>query len=296
LQHFLQNPVRHNAEYIGWCLCFYAVWQRFIFQIEAITPVDWTLGLFDTIAVLSGASLLQIASRKRLPLKRYLSKKAMSGRAFLFFLCVFFSAQLLYSLFGNTLELILELFGFTAMGSGTITLQNKTIWYFLYTAFFAPLGEEFIYRGFVLHRLERYGKVYAIVLSALLFSVMHGNFLQMIFAFLTGLVLGFVALEYSILWSILLHIINNFLYGEILYRILSTAPLFVQDYIYRGINIAFFAIGAFWLLHRRKDLQSYLHQNHTPKKHYCTTLTAIGILLFLLWGIYQGVCNITQLN
>lgn len=76
LQHFLQNPVRHNAEYIGWCLCFYAVWQRFIFQIEAITPVDWTLGLFDTIAVLSGASLLQIASRKRLLLKRYLSKKS----------------------------------------------------------------------------------------------------------------------------------------------------------------------------------------------------------------------------
>ncbi len=291
------NPVRRNAAYVGWGLCFYAVWRQVVFAIEAALPYHGDSGIFDVLAVMSGIILLQIYFRKSiLPKTLFHTKQHMSVKQFLFLLCVFFAAQLVYTLLGNGMELTLELFGFTAVEQAkSIPSEGETFWFFLYTAFFAPLGEELIYRGFVLRRFEQYGKIYAIVLSSLLFSIMHGNLFQMIFAFLAGLVLGYVALEYSILWSILLHIINNFLYGEVLSFLIADVSPAVQDYIYRGINIFFFAVGAFWLLHRRSRLLDYFHQNRTQKRYYRLSLINIGILLFLAWGIYQALCGISRL-
>ena len=54
--------------------------------------------------------------------------------------------------------------------------------------------------------------------SALLFGVFHGNLVQIPFAFLVGLVLGYVAAEYSLGWCILLHWINNCVLGMLLER------------------------------------------------------------------------------
>ena len=46
--------------------------------------------------------------------------------------------------------------------------------------------------------------------SAMLFGFYHGNFIQMVFAFLCGLALGYVAVRTnSLLPSILIHMVNN---------------------------------------------------------------------------------------
>ena len=50
--------------------------------------------------------------------------------------------------------------------------------------------EEMVFRGYVLQALRPHGDGMAIVVSALLFGLMHGNVLQIPFAFLIGLVLG----------------------------------------------------------------------------------------------------------
>ena len=129
-------------------------------------------------------------------------------KGFLLLSCIFMGAQLIYSLFGNSLELLLRLFGYTAMGQlDAASAQSTTLSMFLYTAVFAPVGEELICRGLVMPQFQRYGKVFAIVTSALLFGVMHANLFQMPFAFLTGLVLGYTAAEFSLRWSILLHLL-----------------------------------------------------------------------------------------
>ncbi|MFR6496551.1 MAG: lysostaphin resistance A-like protein [Ruminococcus sp.] len=136
---------------------------------------------------------------------------------------------------------------------------------FLYTAVFAPVGEELICRGLVMPQFQRYGKVFAIVTSALLFGVMHANLFQMPFAFLTGLVLGYTAAEFSLRWSILLHLLNNLVFGELLGRAMGYLSPAAQDYLYRGINIFFFAFAAFWLLHRREQLKQYLRKTDAPE-------------------------------
>jgi len=72
-----------------------------------------------------------------------------------------------------------------------------------------PILEEIIFRGAILRHLEPYGVNFAIVTQALLFGIYHLNLYQGPFAFLMGLILGYVALRFSIKWAILLHIANN---------------------------------------------------------------------------------------
>ena len=44
---------------------------------------------------------------------------------------------------------------------------------------------------------------------------MHGNFAQIPFALAAGLILGYIAMEYSIWHSLLLHISNNLILGDV---------------------------------------------------------------------------------
>lgn len=73
-----------------------------------------------------------------------------------------------------------------------------------------PLVEEFALRGIVLGSMRKFGDAFAIIVSAVLFGIMHGNFEQMPFAFLTGLALGFIAVKSGSLWpAIFVHAWNN---------------------------------------------------------------------------------------
>ena len=65
-------------------------------------------------------------------------------------------------------------------------------------------------RGVVLQSLRRYGERYALVVSSLIFALMHGNMTQAPFAFMLGLVIGRIVLETESMWTgILIHVINN---------------------------------------------------------------------------------------
>ena len=79
----------------------------------------------------------------------------------------------------------------------------------LVRAVLTPLLEEFIHRGFIFHALLSRGKVLAIILSAVLFGVMHNP--QAIFvAFLIGLLLAVMTLNLRTLWGpIIVHATYN---------------------------------------------------------------------------------------
>ncbi len=72
------------------------------------------------------------------------------------------------------------------------------------------LAEEFACRGVVLGYLKKFGEGFAVIVSAVMFGLMHGNFEQMPFAFLVGLVLGFVTVKSgTILIAMAIHAFNN---------------------------------------------------------------------------------------
>lgn len=85
------------------------------------------------------------------------------------------------------------------------------IMYIISIAIIPPLVEEFAYRGIILGSLRKYGDGFAILVSATLFGLMHANFSQIPFAFIIGLILGFLTVRLnSILPAIIIHFINNF--------------------------------------------------------------------------------------
>lgn len=73
------------------------------------------------------------------------------------------------------------------------------------------LVEEFAFRGVILGSLRKYGDGFAIIVSAALFGLFHANFLQIPFAFVIGLILGFLTVRLnSILPAMIIHFTNNF--------------------------------------------------------------------------------------
>lgn len=72
------------------------------------------------------------------------------------------------------------------------------------------LIEEFAFRGTVLQPLRRYGDLFAIIASAAVFAVLHGNLVQAPFAFIAGLGIGYAVCITNSIWTgILIHFCNN---------------------------------------------------------------------------------------
>ena len=81
---------------------------------------------------------------------------------------------------------------------------------YLTIAIIPALAEEFAFRGIVMGMLKKYSGALALIVSSAIFGLMHGNIVQIPFAFCGGLVFGFIALKTnSLLPGILIHFFNN---------------------------------------------------------------------------------------
>ena len=70
--------------------------------------------------------------------------------------------------------------------------------------------EEIVFRGAIMQSLRRFGDGFALLVSSVLFAVIHGNFVQAPYAFLMGLVIGYFVLRTGSLWAgIFIHLFNN---------------------------------------------------------------------------------------
>lgn len=89
--------------------------------------------------------------------------------------------------------------------------KNGIMVIFISVGFVAPIIEEIIFRGIILEGLlKNYSEKKAIIISALLFGIVHMNIWQFIVASLFGLILGYwYSKTKSIFICIFAHIINN---------------------------------------------------------------------------------------
>ena len=71
--------------------------------------------------------------------------------------------------------------------------------------------EEFLFRGAILSNCRPFGRTNAIIISAVLFALMHQNAGQLLYTFAAGIVLGLVYEYTGSIWNCtILHLINNF--------------------------------------------------------------------------------------
>ena len=115
----------------------------------------------------------------------------------------------------------------------------------LSAAVVAPIYEEIIFRGILLKGMsKKINPIIALVVSALLFAIVHMNIPQGINAFLLGLVIGFIYLKTgSIYLSIFAHFINNILALSV-----SSRFALIEGKYAMAIHIMFFILGVILLV------------------------------------------------
>lgn len=97
----------------------------------------------------------------------------------------------------------------TLMGASAQT-PAQLLTELVYVALVPALVEEIAFRGIVLGMLRKHSDGLAVVLSALLFGLFHGNVIQLPFATCFGLAAGYITLRTGSLWPVIvLHFINN---------------------------------------------------------------------------------------
>lgn len=140
-----------------------------------------------------------------------------------------------------------------AYGSATVF---SVIIYLIRTTILPAFFEEFLFRGIILGNMRRFGNGFAIFVSAFLFGIFHGNLRQIPFAFLVGLVLGYIVVRTNNIWiTIAIHFFNNAFASlpEIARPLLSTATYnILYDSIFYGMFILG-ALAALFLLLRFRD-------------------------------------------
>ena len=100
---------------------------------------------------------------------------------------------------------------FVDLFENVLSAERTPIGTFLALVVVAPVTEELLFRGLILRGfLANYGQGVALVLSALLFALIHVNPWQLLPAFTAGLILAWLAVETgSLVPCIFAHAVNN---------------------------------------------------------------------------------------
>jgi membrane protease YdiL (CAAX protease family) len=117
---------------------------------------------------------------------------------------------------------------------------------FISTGICAPIIEEVFFRYGIQTTLQKINPIFALCAQSFLFGVAHGNIIQGIYAFIVGMLLGFVYYKtQNLLYPILIHMTFNSLNFVVMkLNIVSQTPLYL-------IALVFFIIG--WIIIRQKN-------------------------------------------
>ena len=210
----------------------------------------------------------------------FAKEKSMSAGVFFSLLCMCIGSQMVNSLWVSGLEFLYNLSDKSLMPMlDAVSGASDTFSMFLYASLLAPVAEELLFRGFVLRTLRPYGKRFAILGSAFLFGLFHGNLLQTPYAFLMGLVLGYVAAEYSIRWAMGLHLFNNFVLADLLTRLLNPMPEMMANMIQLILLGGCLAVSGVILLVKRGDIVAHIQSEWMDRRVLKCFFTSVGVVV-----------------
>lgn len=200
-----------------------------------------------------------------------------------------FGAQFLFSVLFLGLDEILKICGLSieseiesAQGANQVPMQ------LIYTLILGPAAEELIFRGAIFQVLRKYGRVFAILASAILFGIYHGNLPQGVFAFSMGILFAYITAEYSICWSMLIHIFNNvntiwLNYGieKLNWNVLGV----LADIVYMLALIVI--VG--YLYKNSKKIKCYLEKYPTQEGVWCCLFQSKSVIIFTVLNIVSAI-------
>lgn len=211
-----KNIINHNITRSALCTLIFAI------CVSLIGPTI-KLPYAGSVIMAISAGLILFFNRKHLPEKWPITKK-MPLANFLVALGLFGGYHALITL--NSSMPLLDMF-----------TDTDSI---IYMGIITPLTEEIVFRGVVLNRLKKHGILFGLVASTLLFGAYHMNVIQLITTSLLGIILGYVSMNYSIVYSFMLHFFNNCIMAIFFTKICNNAgTTSIKTYV----GLAFFIVG-----------------------------------------------------
>jgi len=200
----------------------------------------YIISLFLPFAIMAFSGILKVDYKKAIPFNR--PKINMLPFIFLGF-GVFAVSNIANGIFIGTIESFGIPVDIPEMPTPD-TLMGQLAYVFS-ISLCPALIEEFIFRGVILQPLRKYGDIFAITSSAVLFSLFHCTMLQLVFAFLLGFFLAYITIKTESIWpAIILHFVNNAMSGII---DIFTANMSEQNKI--EINLCYFLfLGMFCVI------------------------------------------------
>lgn len=188
----------------------------------------------------------------------------------------------------------MELAGFT-LSAPEYTVPSDTVGRIVYAfsiAVVPALTEEFAIRGAILQPLRKYGDKFAIIASAFVFAILHGNLVQAPFAFIAGLGIGYAVCITGSVWTgVLIHFCNN-LYSVIMeFMIEDITSEAVLEEVYTTVMVTLYIISILGsilfvvLKGRRKVMPSFTALTAKQKIGAFVITVPMIIALFFIFKI-----------
>lgn len=196
---------------VGWYIASELLYIRF----PALAS-SWISALLSSVPLYVVGIPLLLLTMLGLPRAKAEAPHGSFGAgSFFVLLAVSFTALLGGNIMGNSLMSYLSMLTRCTFDNSVELLFDMPLWAsVLMTAVLAPIFEELIFRKLMMDRLLPFGEVSAILITALLFGLMHGNFYQFFYATAIGCVFGYTYVRSGKLWpSILMHMTVNLVCG-----------------------------------------------------------------------------------
>lgn len=255
------SSLRKHGLLVGVCLLFYIILQNLLVSVLMI--LDLYDEFYSNPAFQHGVSIVfftfgclgipfLIMSRRKGSLSyiKVLPFNAPDDKAKSFFLvCMAFAVCIASNYCAGWFSAFFEGVGIEIQENEvmqSVSIRDSLL-NLLSAAIAAPLIEEFVFRGVVMQPLRRFGDKFAIVASALLFGLTHASPTNIVFAFISGLAIGYAVVVSKSLWTgIIIHFLNNFFAVSVyeIYRLfpdMSDAPYLVSLLLIFAFGIAGFA-------------------------------------------------------
>lgn len=259
---------------IGLCILMFhyfgELFVKIIIKTPLITYYQTSDAIFNVVQIIYSAFCIMLPFGFGLLALNFLNRKNKerelvplgkpnSGKLVVLLLGVGFLALVVSNYITTFFVLGANSFGFEfeTAESPAAKSVSSFLWQVLSTAIVPALMEEFAVRGVVMQSLRKYGDVFAIVSSAIIFALLHGNMVQAPFALMLGCVLGWAVIVTDSLWTgIAIHFMNNF-YATVMSTMMSNCKEAVYVTTFLVINGIGVVLGVIALI---KIVDYYRHK------------------------------------
>ncbi len=294
-----------------------AVQEALIFLIALLAPSLWGYLENPSVQLLFSSATMYLCGLpvfyllvRKLP-KSAPAKNKCTAKALRITFIISVSLSYFGSIVGDLLSAVINNVAGSEVDSGSIELISSVNWYdaLIFAVIIGPLVEEFIFRKVIIDRTRAYGEKLALIFSSLIFAFFHMSIQQFFYAFLIGLLLGYLYLRKGrLIYTWLIHAAFN-LFGTVIpllliefadyesilssmgdpekmYEIIEKNPIQLWLIFAYSLSLLVFAFWGCGLLGKKiKTVHFKDTENKLPKDTEAqTAFVNFGVIAFILFS------------